>query len=150
MSEMVTVERVGRRLGERFWSPVPAGSPLALERSAIELGDPWMVIHIAGLRYYEYGHDDGLGRVVSPSSGDRLSLIRRPENRHDGNAVEIWWRNGIHLGHVPRHHAEWLAPELDAGKSIRAFVVRPLPCSMEAMMMGTAVETRGERSPPPR
>ena len=138
---------MGRRLGDRFWSPVE-GSPLALERSVVAMGEPWKVIDVVGLRYYQHGREDGLGGVVRPFAGDRLSLIRRPENQYDGNAIEVWWRNGLHLGHVPRGCAEWLAPELDAGRAIRAYVLRPLASGMEAILLGTALETRGERSDP--
>ena len=148
MSEMVTVERVGRRLGERFWSGIGDGSPLALERSALDDGTPWYTINVKGLAYYEFGHDDGLGGVVRPEAGDRLTLIRQPENRFDRNAVEVWWRNGVHLGHVPRYVAAWLAPELDAGKAVRAYVVRAGTDAMDAIILGAAVEAHGERPPP--
>ncbi|WP_202814891.1 HIRAN domain-containing protein [Aureimonas sp. N4] len=59
---------------------------------------------------------------VRPVVGDRLHLVREPENRHDANAVEVWWRNEYKLGHVPRYLARIVAPELDAGKALRAYV----------------------------
>ena len=53
--------------------------------------------------------------------GDRLSLTREPENRHDSNAVRIDW-NGQQLGYVPRKENRAVARALDAGEKLEARV----------------------------
>ncbi|RYH06525.1 HIRAN domain-containing protein [Tropicimonas sp. IMCC6043] len=85
---------------------------------------PQARIFIAGLQYYDYNAvDDILGRI-RPKRGDRLQLVRQPENPYDGNAVEVWWRNGrLQLGHLPRDVATKVAPLIDAGDAIRCYAV---------------------------
>jgi len=53
--------------------------------------------------------------------GDRLSLTREPDNRHDSNAVRIDW-NGQQLGYVPRKENRAVARALDAGEKLEARV----------------------------
>lgn len=55
--------------------------------------------------------------------GDRLTLVREPDNRHDANAIRIEW-NGHRLGYVPRAENRALAAALDRGERIAARVVR--------------------------
>ena len=47
--------------------------------------------------------------------GDRLTLIREPDNRHDRAAVRVEWR-GQQLGYVPRAENRAIASALDAGE----------------------------------
>jgi len=54
-----------------------------------------------------------------------LVLKREPENPYDANAVGVYAKleRGLHqLGHIPRGHAEVLAPIMDAGQ--------PTPCEL--------------------
>ena len=53
--------------------------------------------------------------------GDRLTLTREPENRHDRNAVRVDW-NGHKLGYVPRAENRAVARVLDAGEKLEARV----------------------------
>ena len=53
--------------------------------------------------------------------GDRLTLTREPENRHDSNAIRVDW-NGQQLGYVPRAENRAVARALDAGKRLEARV----------------------------
>lgn len=87
---------------------------------------PYVCLPIAGLQYYDYDTvDELIGRIL-PKRGDRLQLVRQPDNPHDGNAVEIRWRNGrLLLGHLPRDPARQIAPLLDAGRSIRCYAMNP-------------------------
>ena len=55
--------------------------------------------------------------------GDRLSLAREPDNRHDRNAVRVEW-NGQKLGYVPRAENRAVAQALDAGEKLEARVSR--------------------------
>jgi hypothetical protein len=36
------------------------------------------------------------------ATGDELELRREPDNPHDSNAIEVYTRDGIKLGYVPR------------------------------------------------
>ena len=53
--------------------------------------------------------------------GDRLTLTREPDNRHDRNAVRVDW-NGQQLGYVPRAENRAVARALDAGEKLEAHV----------------------------
>lgn len=53
--------------------------------------------------------------------GDRLTLTREPDNRHDRNAVRVEW-NGQQLGYVPRAENRAVARALDAGEKLEARV----------------------------
>lgn len=55
--------------------------------------------------------------------GDRLTLTREPDNRHDRNAVRVDW-NGQPLGYVPRKENRALARALDAGEILEARVAK--------------------------
>jgi hypothetical protein len=55
--------------------------------------------------------------------GDRLTLIREPENRHDRKAVRVEWQ-GRQLGYVPRAENRAVARALDDGEKLEARVSR--------------------------
>ena len=55
---------------------------------------------IAGFTYY-----DGIEVFNELLSGQKLSLKPEPENRHDPNAVAIFFKDK-HIGYVPRAHNE--------------------------------------------
>lgn len=118
------------------------GTPLGLELERLRAGERWCIVTVAGLQFYCYGRwDDVLDRLVIPERGDRLALMRRPENPQDQHAVEIWWRDGHQLGHVPRGLAAELAPQLDAGAACRAYVLDPgdgEAWSLRALLVGPA------------
>lgn len=101
-----------------------ADTPVGIELSRLAEGEPWFTTQIAGLQFYDYHrHDEDLDVIVMPADGDRLQLVRDPENPHDGNAIRVVWRNDRQLGHVPRDLARDVAPLLDAGAPGRAYVV---------------------------
>ena len=73
---------------------------------------------LAGRQYY------AVARVWNDIRlGDRLTLVREPENRHDHNATRVDW-NGQQLGYVPRRENCAVARALDAGKKLEARVSR--------------------------
>ena len=73
---------------------------------------------LAGSQYY------AAGRVwPALKLGDRLELIREPDNRHDRNAVRVDWR-GQPLGYVPRAENRAVARALDAGERLEGRVSR--------------------------
>ena len=55
--------------------------------------------------------------------GDRLTLIREPDNRHDRHAIRVEW-NGHKLGYVPRAENKAAARAMDGGEKLEARVTR--------------------------
>jgi hypothetical protein len=89
-------------------SPAPGAEALIIvQRSAL-----------AGIRHYEAG---GVWRDMY--AGDRLELVREPDNPYDPNAVRIDWR-GRKLGYLPRHDNAAVARQLDRGAELEARVSR--------------------------
>ncbi|MGN8096426.1 HIRAN domain-containing protein [Methylobacterium sp. 22177] len=101
-----------------------ADTPVGIESAGLARGEAWCTYEIAGLQFYDYHrHDEDLDVMVMPATGDRLQIVRDPENPHDCNAIRIVWRNDRQLGHVPRDLARDVAPILDAGAPGRAYVI---------------------------
>lgn len=73
---------------------------------------------LAGSQYYSASRFWTEIRV-----GDRLSLIREPDNRHDAKAVRVEW-NSQKLGYVPRAENRAVAQALDSGEKLEACVSR--------------------------
>ncbi|ACS39114.1 HIRAN domain-containing protein [Methylorubrum extorquens] len=117
---------------------------VAVEAACLARGEPWFISEVAGLQFYDYDSRDELtGERVRPEMGDRLHLVRAPENEHDSNAIEIWWRNSVRLGHVPRYTAAQVAPLIDAGAAARAYVYDPgdgEAWSLSVLVVGAAAE----------
>ena len=57
------------------------------------------------------------------SIGDRLELVREPDNPYDANAVRIEWR-GRKLGYLPRRDNAAVARQLDRGAALEARVTQ--------------------------
>ncbi len=119
-------------------------TPAGIEIPRLAVGEPWFTTQIAGLQFYDYArHDEDLGVLVMPENGDRLQLVRDPENTHDRNAIQIHWRNERMLGHIPRTVAADVAPLLDAGAAARAYVIDAgdgEAWSCRALVVGAAAE----------
>ena len=73
---------------------------------------------LAGSQYYALAQ---VWEQIRP--GDRLTLAREPDNRHDRNAVRVDW-NGQPLGYVPRAENRAVAHALDAGENLEARVAK--------------------------
>jgi len=69
---------------------------------------------LAGFRYHEAPAWFPELRI-----GDRLDLVREPDNPHDPNAVRVDWR-GRRLGYVPRRENSALAWAMDRGEPVSA------------------------------
>ncbi len=73
---------------------------------------------LAGFRYHE------AKTVFSDMRlGDRLDLVREPNNPYDANAVRVEWR-GNKLGYVPRRQNAAPPGGRDRGESLSARVSR--------------------------
>ena len=73
---------------------------------------------LAGFRYYAAAQVWQELRV-----GDRLELVREPDNPHDPNAIAVAWR-GHMLGYVPRRENGTLDWGLDRGERLQARISR--------------------------
>ena len=69
--------------------------------------------HVAGL--------EELDSFLRP--GDRLELVRIPDNPSDSNAIKIYTRDRVKLGYVPRKENHILARLMDAGKLLYAKIL---------------------------
>lgn len=67
-----------------------------LERS-LQVGD--IILDVAGARYQSFGE------ACPALPGEPLSLKREPDNEHDPQAIEIYWK-GLKVGYVNRMQAE--------------------------------------------
>ena len=86
-------------------------SALAAEAAFIVQRSP-----LAGFRHY-----DGAGLWRDMKTGDRLELVREPENPYDAGAIRVEWR-GHKLGYVPRRDNAAVARQLDRGTPLEARV----------------------------
>jgi hypothetical protein len=86
--------------------PVAAGSVKVLVQSS----------PLAGSQYYAAAKAWNDIRI-----GDRLTLTREADNRHDRNAVRVDWR-GQQIGYLPRAENGAVARALDAGEKLEARV----------------------------
>lgn len=89
-------------------SPAPYSADLFLLRTEIA-----GTTHVVGIEELE--------PFLRP--GDRLELIRVPDNPSDPNAIKIFTRDGVKLGYVPRKDNPILARLMDAGKLLHAVLV---------------------------
>ena len=71
---------------------------------------------LAGSQYHAVSAVWGQIRI-----GDRLTLVREADNRHDRRAVRIEWR-GQQLGYVPRAENRAVAQALDQGEKLEGRV----------------------------
>lgn len=88
-------------------SPAPFREDLLLLRTEIA-----GTTHVVGIEELE--------PFLNP--GDRLELIRIPDNPSDPNAIKIFTRDRVKLGYVPRKDNPVLARLMDAGKLLYAVV----------------------------
>ncbi len=74
------------------------------------------------------GEIAGTGYAQAPQllprlcQGDRLHLVREPDNPHDPHAIRLDWQ-GCKLGYVPRRENRFLAARLDAGVQFESVLV---------------------------
>ena len=73
---------------------------------------------LAGFQYYQ-----GKQLWDDLKVGDMLTLVREPDNPHDGNAIRVEWQ-GHKLGYVPRRDNHTVALHIDRGGLVEARVSR--------------------------
>jgi len=72
---------------------------------------------LAGFR-----HTNAAGFWRDMKVGDRLDLVREPENPYDAGAIRVEWR-GRKLGYVPRRENPAVARQLDRGAPLEARII---------------------------
>jgi hypothetical protein len=119
---------------EKYWYPDEGGqvwvagyqlldpdSGRYLARDAQELTSRGL--HVAGVAGAGRHHADAIASSDAAAPGRPLELRRDPDNEHDPNAIAVH-AGGEQVGWVPRELAEELAPQLDAGRTWSAIVLR--------------------------
>jgi len=71
---------------------------------------------LAGFRHY-----DGRELWRDMKAGDRLELVREPDNPYDAGAIRVEWR-GRKLGYLPRRDNAAVARQMDRGVPLEARV----------------------------
>lgn len=76
---------------------------------------------LAGFQYHA-------GQALFPlmSAGDRLELIREPDNPHDVQAILVTWRGAV-IGYLPRLENLDLARLMDRGLAVSGRILRLQP-----------------------
>lgn len=84
----------------------------------VEQHEILQVSPLAGFQHYA-------GPALFPlmSVGDRLTLLREPDNPHDGKAVRVEWR-GTQIGYAPRADNVDLARLMDRGARVEARILQ--------------------------
>lgn len=76
-----------------------------------------MYSKIAGVTF------EGRQKIVGNLAvGQRLKLVREPNNPYDPNAIAIKTEDSQHLGYINKKLASAIAPEMDSGVKFRASV----------------------------
>lgn len=84
-------------------------------------GEVRMLVQSSPLAGFQYYAGEALWREMH--EGDRLTLIREPQNTHDANAVRVEWR-GQKLGYLPRAANRAVADAMDAGERVDARIAK--------------------------
>jgi hypothetical protein len=84
-------------------------------------GEVRMLVQSSPLAGFQYYAGEALWQEMH--EGDRLTLIREPQNTHDANAVRVEWR-GQKLGYLPRAANRAVADAMDAGERVDARIAK--------------------------
>ena len=80
-----------------------------------------------GERFANTGGSSRQDELARCLPGEAIRLEREPRNPRDPMAVALYSSRAVQVGYLGREHAEWLAPLIDAGQSIKASVIRVAP-----------------------
>jgi hypothetical protein len=84
-------------------------------------GEVRVLVQSSPLAGFQYHAGEALWQDMR--EGDRLTLVREPENTHDGNAVRVEWR-GQKLGYLPRAENRSVAAAMDRGEPVDARIAK--------------------------
>lgn len=86
-----------------------------------------MALYPVGLAGESFANADGSSRQAEIARcivGERVSLVREPDNPYDPNAILACSARGIGLGYVSRDKAMWMAEILDRDAHLQAVIFR--------------------------
>jgi hypothetical protein len=98
-----------------------------------------------------YENDDGSSRQLELAEcrpGDKLELVRQPDNPHDPLAVAIVTESGTCVGFLKRDRAAWIAPKIDRGFPINVIVERVKGLHLEGATLGLVMRLNMEGEEP--
>ncbi len=98
-----------------------------------------------------YDNDDGSSRQLELAEcrpGDRIELVRQPDNPHDPLAVAIFTASGTCVGYLGRDRACWIAPKIDRGYPVNAIVERVKGAHLRDAVLGLVVRLNMEGEEP--
>jgi hypothetical protein len=88
---------------------------------------------VVGTGYYE---DEDRPRRYR--NGQRLGILREPDNEHDANAVALTaGRPAAKIGYVNKQRAKWVAELLDSGQELSAIVIQTKASSSPRALITT-------------
>lgn len=64
---------------------------------------------------------EALAAVRQMKAGDRVRLVREPDNQYDSNAVQVWFL-AVFIGYIPKVANPRIAAAMDAGIAPEAVV----------------------------
>ena len=89
-----------------------------------------------------YDNEDGSSRqelLRRLARGDRLLLVREPDNPHDPRAVSVRTGELVTVGYLCRDHATWVGSKIDRGYDVRAIVERIKGADLAGATLGLVV-----------
>jgi hypothetical protein len=126
----VTFSPITRPHHRRRWERTnaePEAPPDQQTQQWIEQWNKHYFANVSGTSYScELVDQSRLGVLYHCKVGEKLSLLRTPENKYDANAILLVRESGEDIGHVPREIARWIAPKLDRGAKAEARIVELL------------------------
>lgn len=86
-----------------------------------------------------FDNPDGTSRQLELAEcrvGEKLELIREPDNPHDPRAVAIFTQRGIRVGYIRSTRAGWIGSKIDRGYDVRAIIERIRGRDIEGSTLG--------------
>lgn len=77
-----------------------------------------------GVAGESFTNDDGSSRqaeIRRCRAGERVDLVREPDNPHDPLAVRVVSERGVQIGYLPTS-ASWIAERLDKARTVEAAI----------------------------
>lgn len=118
---------------------VPSNNGLDLALPDGELVD-YKILALRHFRIFAF-RVVGMGFYEDPNkpfkfrNGQRVRVVREPDNEHDANAVAIYaGRPAKKIGYVNKQRAAWLAKLLDAGQELDGIIIQSKAASPRVLL----------------
>ena len=93
----------------------------ALWLDVAQAGEVRILVQSSPLAGFKYHAGEDLWPELR--EGDRLDLVREPDNEHDAKAIRVEWR-GHKLGYLPRKENRAVAAAMDNGDKVDARIAK--------------------------